>query len=84
MVLQNNLGDDLAVEANGTFTFPARLDDSDAYDVSILVQPVERGQDCTVSNGKGTIASANVDSVDITCVTPDLIFGGPDGSMEDP
>lgn len=84
MVLQNNLGDDLAVEANGTFTFPTRLDDGDAYDVSILLQPVERGQDCTVSNGKGKIVSANIDSVGITCVTPDLIFGGPDGSMEDP
>ena len=84
MVLQNNQGDDLVVEANGAFTFPTRLDDDAAYDVSILIQPVKRGQDCTVSNGKGTISSEDVANVGINCVTPDLIFGGPNGSMEDP
>jgi len=81
--LQINGGDNLAVNANGNFMFGVGLDDGAAYDVSIFSQPVEPGQDCTISNGNGIIASANISDVGLTCVTPDLIFGGAGGSMED-
>lgn len=83
LVLQINGGDNLAVNANGDFMFGVGLDDGAAYDVSIFSQPVEPGQNCTISNGNGTITSANISDVGLTCITPNLIFGGAGGSMED-
>src|SRR6267142_2609984 len=39
MVLQDNLGDNLTVPGNGTFTFNTPIADGSTYDVSILVFP---------------------------------------------
>lgn len=39
MVLQNNLGDNLAVPGNGTFTFNTPIADGSTYDVSVLQGP---------------------------------------------
>ena len=39
MVLQNNLGDNLTVKANGAFTFNTPIADGSTYDVSVLVGP---------------------------------------------
>ena len=39
MVLQNNLGDNLSVLGNGTFTFNTPIADGSTYDVSLLVGP---------------------------------------------
>jgi len=66
VTLQNNDGDNLAVSSNGGFTFPTELDDGASYSVSILTQP--SGQTCSVSNGTGTIAGADVTSVAVNCV----------------
>ena len=84
LVLQLNGANNLAINADGSFTFPIGLDDAAAYEVSIFSPPIEPGQDCTISNGNGIIASANVSDIGLTCVTPDLIFGGCGGSNEDP
>jgi hypothetical protein len=64
--LQNNGGDMLSVNANGTFTFPTKLASGKAYNVTIFAQPSAPAQTCGVTNGTGT-ATANVTSVAVDC-----------------
>ena len=65
VVLQNNGGDNLSVSANGSFTFATALPTGAAYNVTVKANP--SGQTCTVSNGSGTIGSANVTNVAVSC-----------------
>src|SRR5262245_49830264 len=69
MVLQLNGANDLTVANNGTFTFTAQLADTTAYSVTVLTQPSGPSQTCTIGNGNGTIAAANVTNVAVTCAT---------------
>lgn len=69
LVLQLNGANDLAVPNNGTFTFTAQLANAAAYTVTILTQPSGPSQTCTIGNGSGTIAAANVSNVAVTCAT---------------
>jgi hypothetical protein len=48
------------------FTFPAQPDGS-AYAVAVATQPSMPAQTCAVMNGSGTIAGANVTTVQIAC-----------------
>ncbi len=66
VVLQNNGGDDLVLTANGGFSFSAQLDGS-GYAVSVLTQPVNPEQTCVLANEAGTLAGANVDTVELVC-----------------
>jgi hypothetical protein len=66
VTLQNNGGDDLTVSVGGTFTFPTRLVNGAAYEVTVLTQPA--GQTCSVSNGTGVISGTNVTNVAVSCV----------------
>src|SRR5215813_10672580 len=65
VVLQDNGGDNLSVGANGPFTFATALASGAAYSVTVLTSPP--GQACLVSGGSGTVGSANVTSVVVTC-----------------
>src|SRR5271157_673829 len=65
VVLQDNGGDNLSVTANGTFTFATSLPTGAPYGVTVLTNPA--GQTCIVANGSGTVASANVTSVSVSC-----------------
>ena len=67
LVLQNNGGDDLGISANGGFTFASPLAGGAAYAVSVKTQPA--GQSCTLRNASGTMASANVSTVEVACAT---------------
>jgi hypothetical protein len=67
VVLQDNGGDNLSVTANGSFTFATPLASGTAYSVTVATNPT--GQTCTVTGGSGTIASANVTSVAVSCAT---------------
>jgi environmental stress-induced protein Ves len=67
LVLQNNGADDLPIAGNGVFAFPGRLANGAAHNVSVRSQPA--GQTCVVSNGAGTISSANVTNVAVACTT---------------
>jgi len=69
VVLQNNNVDDLTVTANGGFVFPVALDDGSSYAVTVVTQPDDPDQFCTVVNGTGTISGGNVTNVDVTCNT---------------
>ena len=75
LVLQNNLGDDYAVAANGPYTFATPIIDGSTYNVSVLTQPTTPAQVCTVANNTGTV-SANVTNADVTCVTTTYTIGG--------
>lgn len=63
--LQNNSSDNVNVAANGSFTFQTALDGGAAYSVSILAQP--GGENCSVSNASGTVASSGVTNVAVDC-----------------
>jgi len=66
MVLQDNLGDNLTVSGNGTFTFNTPIADGSAYDVSVFVGPNTQAQGCVVWGYQG-IATSAVTSVIVDC-----------------
>jgi hypothetical protein len=67
LLLEDNTGDDLAVHASGTFTFATALAVGSAYSVTVKAQPASPMQTCTVTNASGTIASANITNVAVSC-----------------
>ena len=84
VTLRNNGGNNLVRNTNGGFTFATALASGSAYAVTVFSQPA--GQTCTVTNGSGTIASANVTNVAVACsntpavARPDLNQHGLTGS----
>ena len=64
VVLQDNGGDNLSVSANGSFTFATAVARR-GYNVTVKTNP--SGQTCTVTNGSGTVGSANVTNVAVSC-----------------
>lgn len=83
VTLQNNGGDNLVRSSNGAFTFASALIDSSAYSVTVFAQPA--GQTCGVANGSGTISSASISDVVVTC-TDDVVIppGPPSGATQIP
>ena len=76
LVLQDNGGNDLTVGAGATsFTFTTPIATGGAYSVTVMSQPSNPSQTCTVTSGSGTVASGNVSNVVVTCV-PDYTIGG--------
>jgi len=64
VTLQNNGANDIIKTTNDGFNFPFQADAS-TYSVTVSSQPV--GQTCSVTNGGGTISSANVTNVAVLC-----------------
>ncbi|NOY52216.1 MAG: hypothetical protein GXP58_01180 [Deltaproteobacteria bacterium] len=73
VVLQDNGGDDLSVTANSTFTFTTSVAHGNTYAVTVSAQP--SGQLCTVASGSGTMGSANVTGVAVTCSSTIAVSG---------
>lgn len=67
LVLRNNAGDDLTIASNGAFTFATPVAGGAAYAVTVLTQPGNPAQVCTVSNGVGTVLAAIVTDVAVDC-----------------
>jgi len=67
LVLRNNGGNNLAISANGAFTFTTAIASGATYAVSVFTQPTSPSQNCAVTNGSGTVGGANVTNVTITC-----------------
>lgn len=65
LVLSNNGTDNLAVNADGPFTFSKALPAGGGYSVSVATQPT--GQTCAVSQGSGSITNDNFNRVAVTC-----------------
>jgi hypothetical protein len=76
LVLQNNGADDLRIESNGPFTFGRALADGSGYRVTVRTRPSNPSQTCTIANGAGTLAGANVTDVSVVCETSNFTVGG--------
>ena len=75
LVLQNNGEDDLSIAADGNFTFPTALIDGETYEITVLAQPNNPAQACTLQNASGTVSGQAVSDVLVTCSTlPDVVF----------
>jgi len=68
LVLQDNGGDNLTITASGAFTFNTAIASGKTYAVTVLTQPSNPAQTCSVASGSGT-ATANVTTVVVTCTT---------------
>jgi hypothetical protein len=76
LVLQNNSGDDITINADGGFTFATGLTDGATFTVTISSQPTSYpGQICSVSNGSGTMNGGDVTSVLVLCATGSRTIG---------
>ena len=77
LVLQNNGSDNFGVVGNGNvpFTFSTPLTTGSAYAVTVLTQPANPAQVCTVVNGSGTV-TANVNNVQVVCTQPGFKISG--------
>jgi len=76
LVLQDNAGDNLPVNADGAFTFATPLSIGASYAVTVAMQPSQPTQACTVTNGTGKLSDSNVMNVQVTCVTAAFTIGG--------
>ncbi|MBE0596830.1 MAG: hypothetical protein IH614_06160 [Desulfuromonadales bacterium] len=76
LVLQNNGGDDLSIDADGPFAFSALLASGADYAVTVKSHPSAPSQTCTVNDGTGKFAGAEVTSVTIICATDSYAVSG--------
>lgn len=77
LVLQLNGAADLPISASGNFRFPKRLAKGSTYNVTVKSSPASPvKQTCTVSQGSGTVASAAVTNIAVTCTTNTYAVGG--------
>ena len=67
VILLDNGGDADKVSANGGFTFTTKLASGATYNVTVGTEPT--GETCTVTNGSGTVGTANVTNVAVACTT---------------
>jgi hypothetical protein len=66
LVLQNNGADDTTISANATqFSMNTAVANASTYDITVFTQPT--AQACQVANGSGTVALADVTSVQVSC-----------------
>ncbi|MCB1560428.1 MAG: M36 family metallopeptidase [Xanthomonadales bacterium] len=79
VTLQNNGGDDLMLGADGAFSFATRIADGNDYAVTVSVQPSSPDQLCSVTSGNGTVASADVNSISVDCISLYSIGGNLSG-----
>jgi hypothetical protein len=75
LVLQNNGGDNLTINSIGTFTFGTPVAMNSNYSVTVLAQPTNPAQICTVASGSGTV-TASVGNIVVTCSVGTLSVGG--------
>jgi 6-phosphogluconolactonase (cycloisomerase 2 family) len=71
LVLQVNGSGNLAVTGNDLFTLPTPVVSGSKYVVTVFAQPADQAggaaQNCTVTNGTGTIESPSVAAVAVNC-----------------
>lgn len=78
LVLQNNGGNDLAIHANGGFTFESAVLRGSRFNITVSAHPVNPAQRCSVVNGAGT-AGGRVDNVLVNCVDTHTVGGVVEG-----
>ncbi len=75
LVLQNNGADDLPIVSDGAFTFATPLSDGSNYLVTVFSQPTSPKQFCSIANGSGTLAGADVSNVAVSCDSGPIVSG---------
>jgi hypothetical protein len=65
LVISDNAGDALTIDANGTYVVSGRVVFNGRYTITITSQPI--GQTCSVAHYSGSGITADVGSVDVTC-----------------
>jgi len=86
LTLKNNESDPLSVSSNGSYKFTLTALSGGTYSVVLATPPP--GQVCTLTNGSGVVAHANITNVDVACATgPEEVLyalsGGTDGRYPD-
>ena len=76
LVLQQGGDGNLRVAGDGPFAFADPVASGAPYAVTILAQPTRPTQTCVVTNGSGTVAAANITSVQVACTTNSFTIGG--------
>jgi hypothetical protein len=66
LILQLNTANDLAIAANGNFTFASSLAAGTSYGITVETQPVSPAQVCSVIGGSG-MAGGNAPAALISC-----------------
>lgn len=75
LVLQNNSADDLIIHNDGVFVFDTPMDDLSNYEVTILSQPSDPIQNCTLNQQNGSISGNDITNIQVNCDPgTDLIF----------
>jgi hypothetical protein len=70
LTVTDNGGDSFTISADGPFTFPTPLKPGAAYDVAVATLPA--GEQCGLAGAVGTVDTANVAGITITCAVPTL------------
>lgn len=65
LILQNNNTDDLAIDADGSFSYSVASGES--YQISVLTQPGNPAQTCRIDNPGGMVANSNINNISVTC-----------------
>lgn len=78
VVLQDNGGNDLSLNSSGSFAFSQTIATGGPYAVTVKTPPAypPRSQTCTITNGSGNVAAANVTNVTVACTTNSFTVGG--------
>ncbi len=76
LVLDNGAGEEIAIDANGDFSFVAPVSSGSSYAVSVKTQPSSPSQTCTVTKGSGIIRGEAVADVAVLCETNTYRIGG--------
>ncbi|WP_156781834.1 hypothetical protein [Leptospira tipperaryensis] len=75
LVLKNNGTDDLAISANGSFSFPTPIASGSTYSVTVAQNPNSPSQVCSVGNASGSVSGSNITNIAIACVDSYSIGG---------
>lgn len=67
VVLENTDAQEVSVSSDGAFVFATALANGSPYSVTVKTQPENPHQACVVANGSGSINSANVENVSVSC-----------------
>jgi len=82
IALQNSNGTNVIVPADGSFDFETEMVPSAIYNVTVAVQPTF--QTCRVANGTGTVKSADISNVIVTCTSKTYMLSSRTASSEFP
>jgi 6-phosphogluconolactonase (cycloisomerase 2 family) len=76
LVLQSGTGVEVVITSNGNYSFPTQIPSGTAFAVVVKSKPSSPSQTCTISNASGSISSAGINNVNVTCSTDSFSVGG--------